>query len=211
MSKASVKPPSRRRRPQHSDEKLLGAATRVFARDGYARATVDAVAAEAGSTKPTLYARFGSKADLYRAAVEREMQGFVAQLFSAYGAARDEPVVVLIDRAVHGWFDYADQHPDGFRLLLAPADADPASGLLEQMRDRVTDRVTELIEDALARVEVTDPSAARLVAAMIVGACVDGARQLHADPALSTARASALAVGFVVGATGGLNPRLLER
>jgi AcrR family transcriptional regulator len=205
-----VNPPPRRRRPQHSDDKLLGAATRVFAREGYGRATVDAVAAEAGSTKPTLYARFGSKAELYRAAVEREMQVFTEQLFSAYVEARDEPVRVLIDRAVHAWFDYADQHPDGFRLLLAPTDADPASGLFEQMRDRVTDRVTELITGALARIDVDDAPGAGLAAAMIVGACVDGARRLHADPALTTARASALAVAFVVGATAGMNPGLLN-
>ena len=205
-----VNPPPRRRRPQHSDEKLLGAATRVFAREGYGRATVDAVAAQAGSTKPTLYARFGSKAELYRAAVEHEMQAFTAQLFSAYVEARDAPVTILIERAVHAWFDYADQHPDGFRLLLAHADADPAAGLFEQMRDRVTDRVTELITGALARIDIDDPPAAGLAAAMIVGACVDGARRLQADPALTTARASALAVDFVIGATSGMNPRLLD-
>jgi AcrR family transcriptional regulator len=205
-----VNPPPRRRRPQHSDDKLLGAATRVFAREGYGRATVDAVAAEAGSTKPTLYARFGSKADLYRAAVEREVQAFTEQLFSAYVEARDAPVTVLIDRAVHAWFDYADQHPDGFRLLLAPTDADPAAGLFEQMRDRVTDQVTALITGALARIDIDDPPAAGLAAAMIVGACVDGARRLQADPALTTAQASTLAVAFVIGATSGMNPRLLE-
>ena len=40
-----------------------------MARDGYARMSVDAVAAEAGVSKPTLYLRYPSKAALATAAL----------------------------------------------------------------------------------------------------------------------------------------------
>jgi hypothetical protein len=51
---------------------------------------------------------------------------------------------------------------------------------------------------------------ASLVAAMIVGACVDGAYRLHADRRLTAARASRVATAFLVGAVWGLNPELLD-
>lgn len=211
MSKAKVNDRPSRRRPQHSDEKLLDAATAVFSRHGYAAATVDAIAEACGATKPTLYARYGSKAGVYRAAVERERAVFMEQLFSAYVAAEQEKVGVLIERAVQAWFAYADRRPDAFRLLFAgTAGDDPAAPLIEEMRDAVTGRVTGLIEGALRRLGQEEQATAALVAAMIVGACVDGARRLQDDPTLTAARAARVGTAFVVGATNGLNRELLD-
>jgi AcrR family transcriptional regulator len=210
MSKTSVKPDRRRRRPQHSDEKLLGAATRVFAQVGYDAATVDAVATEAGSTKPTLYARFGSKADLYTTAVEREIDTFLRQLFAVYQDAEHRQVEELVQAAVHGWFAYAEQHPDAFRLLFTTTADSPARPLFEQMRDTVTTRVIGLAEGAMARLGTTDRAVASLVGAMIVGACVDGARRMQDEPSLTTARASAVATAFILGAVSGLDRRLMD-
>ncbi|HET6505154.1 MAG TPA: TetR/AcrR family transcriptional regulator [Baekduia sp.] len=210
MSKAKVNTARPRRRPQHSDDKLLDAATAVFAQAGYAAATVDAIAERGGATKPTLYARFGAKADLYRTTVERERDVFLEQLFSAYGEAAGQPVTALIERAVHGWFDYADRRPDGFRLLLAEPHGDVTAGLVEELRATVTDRVTTLIEGAMERLDQHEPVTAGLVAAMIVGACVDGARRLQDDPKLTTERAATVATAFVIGATAGLNRPLLD-
>ncbi len=45
---------------------ILEAAYRVFARDGYERASVDEIAAEAGVAKPTIYNHFGGKEELFR-------------------------------------------------------------------------------------------------------------------------------------------------
>lgn len=210
MSKTNVNPGRARRRPQHSDDKLLDAAIAVFARAGFAAATVDAIAERSGATKPTLYARFGSKADLYRAAVERERDVFLEQLLSAYGEAAAQPVAALIERAVHGWFDYADRRPDGFRLLLTEPHGDAAAALVDEMRATVTDRVAGLIEGAMRRLDQDEPVTVRLVAAMIVGACTDGARRLQDDPQLTTERAATVATAFVIGATAGLNRRLLD-
>lgn len=210
MSKAKVNGGPARRRPQHSDDKLLDAATTVFSRHGYAATTVDAIAEACGATKPTLYARFGSKADLYRAAVTRERDVFLDQLFSAYVAAEREPVGTLVERAVHAWFDYADSRPDAYRLLLSGGQNEPAADLLDEMRDEVTARVTGLIEGALRRLDQEERATAGLVAAMIVGACVDGARRLQDDPSLSPARAARVGTAFVVGAVWGLNRELLD-
>src|SRR3954451_13792709 len=69
-----------------ADESILDAATEVFAFEGYDRANMDTIAARAGATKPTLYARFGSKDDLFAAAVRREYALRKVALFEAYGA-----------------------------------------------------------------------------------------------------------------------------
>jgi AcrR family transcriptional regulator len=57
------------RRQQNRIERegrILDAALRVFSLTGYSGATMDAVAAEAGLTKPTLYQYFPSKESLFR-------------------------------------------------------------------------------------------------------------------------------------------------
>lgn len=51
-------------------ERLLDAASRVFARHGYAQASMDEIAAEAGIGKPTIYRYFEGKAALFTAVFE---------------------------------------------------------------------------------------------------------------------------------------------
>ncbi|GAA4087000.1 TetR/AcrR family transcriptional regulator [Nonomuraea sp. NPDC050663] len=47
-------------------EMIVEAAFRVFAREGYAQASVDVIAAEAGVAKPTIYAHLGGKEQMFR-------------------------------------------------------------------------------------------------------------------------------------------------
>jgi len=63
--------PARRGRPRSpdADQAILEAALALMARDGYARMSVDAIAAEAGVSKPTLYLRYPNKAALATAAL----------------------------------------------------------------------------------------------------------------------------------------------
>lgn len=63
--------PNRRGRPRSAaaDRAILEAALTLMARDGYARMSVDAVAAEAGVGKPTVYLRYPGKAELATAAL----------------------------------------------------------------------------------------------------------------------------------------------
>ncbi|WP_245617467.1 TetR/AcrR family transcriptional regulator [Amycolatopsis taiwanensis] len=48
---------------------LLDGALRLFARDGYTRAGIDALAAEAGVSSRTIYNHYGDKAALFRAVI----------------------------------------------------------------------------------------------------------------------------------------------
>ncbi|WP_163507511.1 TetR/AcrR family transcriptional regulator [Fodinicola acaciae] len=58
------------RRSSVKHEAILRAATRIFLRDGYARASVAAIATGAGVGKETLYKHFASKEGLFLAAVD---------------------------------------------------------------------------------------------------------------------------------------------
>ena len=49
------------------ERRILDAALKVFAETGYSGATMDAVAIEAGLSKPTLYQYFASKEALFSA------------------------------------------------------------------------------------------------------------------------------------------------
>jgi AcrR family transcriptional regulator len=63
--------PRRRGRPRapDTDQRILDATLRLLGKDGFARMSVDAIATEAGVTKPTIYLRFRNKAELARAAL----------------------------------------------------------------------------------------------------------------------------------------------
>lgn len=63
-----TRPRGRPRNPE-TDRKILDATLRRLGQDGYARMSIDAIAAEAGVTKPTIYLRFHGKAELARAAL----------------------------------------------------------------------------------------------------------------------------------------------
>ncbi|MGH3170774.1 MAG: TetR/AcrR family transcriptional regulator [Trebonia sp.] len=55
-----------------AEQRLLDAAAGLFYRQGIAASGVDAVAAESGVSKPTLYARFGAKTGLVAAVLARQ-------------------------------------------------------------------------------------------------------------------------------------------
>jgi TetR/AcrR family transcriptional repressor of mexJK operon len=72
--------PERRRERRRSPVKrraILDAAVEVFCAQGYARTSVDAIAAVAGVGKQTVYGHFGDKERLFLAAVDHARAGFL--------------------------------------------------------------------------------------------------------------------------------------
>ena len=68
---ASPWAPVRRLPRAERREQILDAATRAFARRGFAATSLDDIAAEAGVSHVILYRHFASKSELYRAVLER--------------------------------------------------------------------------------------------------------------------------------------------
>ena len=73
---------------------LEKAAATVFLRDGYAGASVDVIAREAGVSKATLYSHFRSKEELFGAIICQQCGRFVVEAQTA-DAANAEPAQVL--------------------------------------------------------------------------------------------------------------------
>jgi TetR/AcrR family transcriptional repressor of mexJK operon len=67
---------------------IMEAALRVFTREGYARASVDAIAAEAGVSKRTIYNHFADKERLFLGVVRTTLDSVSAE----FGAALDETI-----------------------------------------------------------------------------------------------------------------------
>jgi AcrR family transcriptional regulator len=60
---------------------ILGGARRVFAREGYPRASIEAISAEAAVSTRTIYNHFRDKAELFRIVIQESAAGFAeAQL-----------------------------------------------------------------------------------------------------------------------------------
>lgn len=97
------------------EQQVLDIAHARFAADGYAAVTMDEVAAEAGVTKPLLYAYFGNKERLYLACMERAGDAMLATVSEAVGAASG-PADAL-RRGLRAFFAFVDDDRDAWRVL----------------------------------------------------------------------------------------------
>src|SRR5437868_12309475 len=93
---------------------ILRQAIRHFARDGYFDADLDAVAADLGCAKGTLYRYFPSKAELFQASVDLVM----LELLAATASAEDDDALVQIEHAIRAFLSYFDEHSEYVELLL---------------------------------------------------------------------------------------------
>jgi AcrR family transcriptional regulator len=65
------------------ERQLVELAERMFAERGYARTSMEEVARRAGVTKPVVYELFESKDGLFRACVDRAIEGMAASIAAA--------------------------------------------------------------------------------------------------------------------------------
>lgn len=72
---------------QQTRRRILQAAARLFAKNGFDATSVDDVAEAAGYSKGALYYNFASKDELFEALVEDEIAGMIAGLESALSGA----------------------------------------------------------------------------------------------------------------------------
>ncbi|MEZ5419282.1 MAG: helix-turn-helix domain-containing protein [Vicinamibacterales bacterium] len=96
---------------------LLTAARRVFGARGFEEATVDAIAAEAGVAKGTVYLYFPSKTAIYEAAFDQGIDALVERTGARMreAATPREAIRAFIEvRAA-----YFLEHPDFFRMYVA--------------------------------------------------------------------------------------------
>ncbi|HEY6558272.1 MAG TPA: helix-turn-helix domain-containing protein [Polyangiaceae bacterium] len=157
--------------------KLLDAAARVFAQQGYESATLDAVASEAGLTKGAVYWHFESKCDLFRALLreyehrEQEFGAEQAQLVA--GTTEAEQAVLSVLEAE---LRRVAEAPEWARLPVefVAAGRDPSFGpdvasALRLRRDLLVEMVGALQAAGRATDELEPETAALLLSAVLRG------------------------------------------
>lgn len=141
---AEAPAPVRRLRRAERREQILAAATRAFARAGFAATSLDDIAAQAGVSRAILYRHFDSKTDLYRAVLDRAC----TRLASSVGTSDFAP------DSVDKLLGVAATDPDGFRLLFHHAAREPE---FRGEMDRFQEAMVSVARRELAQV-IPDPS-----------------------------------------------------
>ena len=137
-------------RAQETRKKILAAAVSVYSSKGLNGATVDDIAAEAKVNKQRLYAYFGSKKQLFEAALLDVFQQ--VELFSAStvkrAAAHPEK---LTDILLRGFIRVHAAHPAFWRLLAwANLEGEDCVHVLDQARKAENEALRAIFERATA-------------------------------------------------------------
>jgi AcrR family transcriptional regulator len=98
-------------------DKVLNAALQEFSRHGLSGARIDTIALESGSNKGMIYYYFGSKEDLYVAALEESYRRF-RQIEGDVQLDSLAPLDALRQLAGAS-FDYHAAHPDYIRMVMS--------------------------------------------------------------------------------------------
>ncbi|MCB1498299.1 MAG: TetR/AcrR family transcriptional regulator [Bauldia sp.] len=80
-----------RRGPESRRAAIIDAASRVFAREGFAGTGIDAIASEAGVSRQTIYNLIGDKERVFAAVVEDTTERANAGLFATLATFPDQP------------------------------------------------------------------------------------------------------------------------
>jgi len=136
-------------------QRLLLAATRLFARTGYAATSVREIVEAAGVTKPVLYYYFQSKEGLYLAILEetrRVMEATIAEALAAGGGACDR-IGGLLERMVA----LVREHIDTVRLIHSVFYGPPQGAPhfeFETLHRRLVEAVRGLVVEGMANGEL---------------------------------------------------------
>jgi AcrR family transcriptional regulator len=166
-----------RRRPQ-----VLDAALELFLEHGYEGTSMQAIAEQAGVTKPVVYACFASKDSLFRALLRREEERILGEINAAFaGADLDDPEQTLV-HGLTAFLGAVGSSPEVYRLIFFQEGGGNAAiaRRIQRGREAQVDALTELVRPWLReRAAAGDGEiTARLVGSAIAGLAEAGARLL---------------------------------
>jgi AcrR family transcriptional regulator len=197
-------PPRPRGRPrqvpvEEQRERILAAATEVFAREGFDGTTSERIAEVSGVGRPSVYQLFGSKNDVFIAAVDRALTRMLDRtrrslVTTAHLRGRKQATA-----NVAAYFELVTEEPDTFRmLLLADRSGDATTReTAKAIRQRMQDALANYIRGTWEGFQDLQPRDADLGASLIVAA-VEAAAVLHLErPDRSTSEVVQFVSDFV--------------
>jgi AcrR family transcriptional regulator len=161
--------------------RLFAAAATVFARSGFADATAEGIAREAGMSKATFYEHFDNKEDCIVALFDAAVGALLAGMRAAGDVHAQSTLTVRIHAITHALLTTLAEHPDEAQTLLVEIVGAGPRALAR--RDAALDAVAQYIDEA-NREDVARGAAPRLGsphdAYAVVGAFVElASRQLR--------------------------------
>ena len=175
--------PTGRMAAEDRREQLLDVTKAIVDRSGFHAVSIEAVARDAGISRPIVYGHFEDLSRLLEALVERESARALAQLATVLpiDLAQGDPREVLL-AALRGYLAAAEADPATWRLVLMPPEGAPAvlrehiargrTAVLAQLAEAVrpgfgpgrespdpelTARMLSALADEAARLLLTDP------------------------------------------------------
>jgi AcrR family transcriptional regulator len=192
--------------PGRSDDKrrrILDAATVLFGQYGFRRTSVDLLATHAAIAKPTLYAYFTDKEDVFRAVCVDVCEGILARADAASRAegAVEARVAAVLDAKFTYVYGLVHASPHAAEILHAQ---DQLGADVVARTDRSFQRIlARVLEEGVKAGEI-DPARAGLstgTAASLLMRCAHGA-SFDASSAASHSRHIAEMARVIVGAMG---------
>jgi len=175
---SSARMPAEERR-----EQLLDTTKRIVAERGFHAVSIEAVAREAGITRPIVYGHFRDLQGLLEALVEREGARALAQLAEVLptNLTEGDPRELLL-AGMRGYLEAAQADPVTWRLVLMPPEGAP-----DVLRKRISDGRTAVVSLLAEAVrpglgpgrETPDPE---LTARMLSVLADEGARLVLTEP-----------------------------
>ena len=101
------------------EQQMLDSAIKVFSRNGFHQASMDAIAKEAAISKPMLYLYYGSKDELFAACLGRESGRFL-EAVSKGGDSSLTPRETL-EVTLRAVLEFVDEHRDAWRVIVREA------------------------------------------------------------------------------------------
>ncbi|HWF55499.1 MAG TPA: TetR/AcrR family transcriptional regulator [Solirubrobacteraceae bacterium] len=198
------RPYTPRRPPEERREQLLDAAIAIIARDGYAGISIDAIAREAGVTRPVVYGVFAGLGPLLYALLDRQEQRALGQLAAALPTDLDggDPGATLI-LAVRRLAEAVRADPTTWRPVLLAPDTMPAAvrDRIASDREVVRQRLRTLLEAGARQLRVDDLDA-EIAAHAAIGVAEYFGRLIVEDPEGFDTERLVRAVGSLLRAVG---------
>ena len=186
---------------------LLEVALDVFVEQGYHAASMDEIADRAGVSKPVLYQHFPGKLELYTALISSAVDSVIDGVREALASTQDN--AERVQATMQLWYDSVADQEKAFRLVFeSDLTSDPA---VRELVDRVTSESSAAIADVIVSDAGLPQSAARLLAAGLVGMGHVGARAwLSGESDLTREQAIELAANLAWRGIGGF-PQTADR
>ena len=164
-------------------EQLLDVTKAIVAREGFHAVSIEAVAREAGITRPVVYGHFRDLQTLLEALVEREGARALTQLAAVLptSLAEGDPRETLL-AGMRGYLEAVQADPVTWRLVLMPPEGAPVvlREHVEQGRAAVVAALAGTVGPALGPGRASpDPE---LTARMMSALSDEGARLVLTDP-----------------------------